>query len=1362
MSIKHKLAILFFTISFLPSVIIGILTYNNYEKLFERDELQRLEYIADYKLNEINMYFSGLIDDAKSMQSSWCIKENLPVIIEFSEDPSNPKFVSAKKILDERFQPTQNTWGLLDIIMTDMDGRVVYVTNSDHHRHLLKPMPDPDARSFREGLKGVYVTDIFKDPADNGKLRLFISVPSFTSDGLPIGVIIFEVDLDRIYTLIQDFTGLGNTGETLIAMKLNHDALYLNPLRHDPNAAFARRVEIGSISGIPIQRAVTGNKGCGHSIDYRGIKVLAAWRYLPTLRWGLVTKIDTAEAFKDCYVLRVVLFITMGILFIICVLISRMIAGFISKYRDHLESAVNERTSQISQLNRNVEFILGATKTGLDIIDSDFNIVYIDPEWKKVYGDPKGKKCYEYFMEKDEACRVCGVKEAIETKKPVVSEEILVKEGNRPMQVTTIPYQDEKGNWFVAEVNVDISERKKIEAELIKYREHLETLLEEKTNELRKSEEKYRIVSENAYDLETWQSPDGQFIYISPSCKKITGYTVEDFITDTSLYEKIIFQDDRVAFAHHRNKAIQEKSKGELEFRIVRADGKLRWIGHVCVPVFDNKGCYLGIRGSNSDITERKAAEEAQIQRQAELYGILETTTNGILAVNTHGKVLHINKRFLEMWNIPAGMLDPTDDKTLLNYVMHQLSEPDLFIDKVKHIYALTDKYEDILNFKDGRIFQRHSTPFTINGSLVGRVWSFRDITEERKLIDEIKRYGDEWQKTFDGSKDMISLLDRDMKIVKANLSLVNFVGQPMSRIIGAKCHKITHGTDEPIPECPVIIALQSKHHETTETFLVDKNIWISISADPILNKDGEVESIVHTIRDITEREIAEAALEISEANYRAIFDLASDAIIVRDIESYAIVDANEQACELLCYPKDELLKLSPEILFLDEPPNNWKYIKPIFDKAAAGEPQSIEMLLKDKAQRTFWVESHIKRAIIGGAYRLLSIAHDISERKDSERQIIDLNNSIAKANEELKNLALLDSHTGLYNYHYYSGVIESEFARAQRQDSRLSLIMMDIDYFKSINDVYGHQFGDLILKQFAEVLKKTVRLYDTVIRFGGEEFIIVAPGTGNEEVTKLAKRILSAVESFPFGDDTHKVKIKVSAASGSYPDDPRIKSSVDFINIADSILSKAKEEGGNRAYSSLNYAPNEHMKLKSQEPDVASLKDKIGKLTARGNQSVAEAILAFAKTIELKDRYTGAHVDDTMHYAVLISEKLGLGDRETEIIKYAAALHDLGKVGIPEAILQKNGKLTEEEFNIIKLHPQIGVDIIRPIQFLHDIIPAMLHHHERWDGSGYPTGLRKESIPLGSRIVAVADAYQAMISDRPYRKAIGQTEAIA
>jgi diguanylate cyclase (GGDEF)-like protein len=389
-------------------------------------------------------------------------------------------------------------------------------------------------------------------------------------------------------------------------------------------------------------------------------------------------------------------------------------------------------------------------------------------------------------------------------------------------------------------------------------------------------------------------------------------------------------------------------------------------------------------------------------------------------------------------------------------------------------------------------------------------------------------------------------------------------------------------------------------------------------------------------------------------------------------------------------------------------------------------------------------------------------LQNEIDRRKKAEKMLKKSEAHYRKSSERLKQLSLRDSHTGLYNHRYLQEVIEAEFQRARRYAHPLTVIMLDIDYFKSINDVYGHQFGDLVLKQFAKQLKRMVRRYDIVIRFGGEEFIIVSPGTARAQAIDLSQRLLDALNIFNFGDKKHTVKLKLSMAVVSYPEDEATKGA-GLINLADQILNKAKEFGGNRVYSSMDIKKQKSAvsETRNERSDIKLLKAKIDKLTKRANQSLVEAIFAFAKTIELKDHYTGEHVEMTVKYAKDIARRLGLSSLEVEQIGQAAMLHDLGKIGISENILLKKLKLNKKEFEEIKKHPQIGADIIRPVQFLHNLIPSIFYHHERWDGKGYPNGIKGEEIPIGARIIAIADVYQALTSDRPYRKAHSKKTAI-
>lgn len=391
---------------------------------------------------------------------------------------------------------------------------------------------------------------------------------------------------------------------------------------------------------------------------------------------------------------------------------------------------------------------------------------------------------------------------------------------------------------------------------------------------------------------------------------------------------------------------------------------------------------------------------------------------------------------------------------------------------------------------------------------------------------------------------------------------------------------------------------------------------------------------------------------------------------------------------------------------------------------------------------------------------RTADLLQEVSLHKNTELERSKLHHELLKSYEKLKSISLVDSQTGLYNRRYLQDVVEVEFHRTRRFAHSLAIVMLDIDYFKSINDVYGIAFGDLVLKQLARQLKRMLRRYDIFIRYAGEEFLIISPRLNRDSAVSMAQRLLEALNFINFGNKKHSVRLKLSLAAVSFPED-RAKNGSDLVNLANTVLNKAKEQGGNRAYSTLDMNSVSKKGKIFKAAGVRTLKKTIDKLNMKSKQGLAESIFAFAKTIELKDHYTGEHVENTVHYATEIARGLNLPREDVELIKQAAMLHDLGKIGISENILLKKGKLNKKEFEEIKKHPQIGADIIRPIQFLHALIPFIFYHHERWDGRGYPSGIKGEDIPVGARIIAIADVYQALISDRPYHKAFSKARAI-
>lgn len=361
-----------------------------------------------------------------------------------------------------------------------------------------------------------------------------------------------------------------------------------------------------------------------------------------------------------------------------------------------------------------------------------------------------------------------------------------------------------------------------------------------------------------------------------------------------------------------------------------------------------------------------------------------------------------------------------------------------------------------------------------------------------------------------------------------------------------------------------------------------------------------------------------------------------------------------------------------------------------------------------------------------------------------------------------LKELSLKDPLTGLYNYRYLRERLFSEFKRAKRYINPLSIVMVDIDYFKSVNDIYGHQYGDLIIKEIAHTLIKFSRSFDIVTRYGGEEFIILLPDTNKEGAIISAERLLYRISEHIFDEKSNKIKLKVSMGISSFPEDGANTES-EFLDFADKALRSAKELGGNRLFTFKRISDNDIKKITQRggKDNIYKLKEKLSKLENRVNQTLLESIYAFAKTIEAKDYYTGEHAENMVALAVMIGKALNLSGYEIDNLEHAAILHDLGKIGIPDNILHKKGKLSSKEYTIIKKHPQIGAEIIRSIHFLKDVAPIVLYHHERFDGMGYSSGLKGNEIPLGARIIAIADVYQALISDRPYRKAYSKKDAL-
>ncbi|MDP2917234.1 MAG: diguanylate cyclase [Dehalococcoidia bacterium] len=341
----------------------------------------------------------------------------------------------------------------------------------------------------------------------------------------------------------------------------------------------------------------------------------------------------------------------------------------------------------------------------------------------------------------------------------------------------------------------------------------------------------------------------------------------------------------------------------------------------------------------------------------------------------------------------------------------------------------------------------------------------------------------------------------------------------------------------------------------------------------------------------------------------------------------------------------------------------------------------------------------------------------------------------------ETARMARDDELTGLLNRRSLNEMLASEIGRHSRYGGVFSLIIIDLDSFKYFNDVYGHLAGDMVLKQAATIMKSSIRDADQAFRYGGDEFAILLPQTASEAASKVAERIRQQILAKVKLDST---PLTVSLGIATWPADGIGTSEI--ISAADAALYQAKRAGGNRAeFASKVLASSVTPMVVNKTPDSEAL----------------STIFALAATVDARDHYTRSHSKKVSAYAVALAEALGLGSLEINRLGSCALLHDIGKIGINDEILKKQGKLSEPEWDAVKMHPQLGAAITSHSHQLSTCLSGIIHHHERYDGTGYPRGLKGDEIPMEARILAVADAFAAMTTVRSYSRALSVQEAL-
>ena len=422
-----------------------------------------------------------------------------------------------------------------------------------------------------------------------------------------------------------------------------------------------------------------------------------------------------------------------------------------------------------------------------------------------------------------------------------------------------------------------------------------------------------------------------------------------------------------------------------------------------------------------------------------------------------------------------------------------------------------------------------------------------------------------------------------------------------------------------------------------------------------------------------------------------------------------------------------------------------------------AKEPYTFILLLTSKGEQDDFV-----KGMEAGAddYVVKPFNHnDLRVRLKAGRRIVELNEELLYVRDNLEKQATHDKLTGLYNRHFMVEILEKEFSRALRHQSDLSCLLLDLDNFKDVNDTFGHTFGDLVLREFSAGLEQNIRKSDISIRYGGEEFMVLLPNTGIAGAQNIAEKIRATCEKKRYDDGHNSTTVTVSIGIASIKQHQLIDDK-EIVACADKALYRSKAEGRNRitVYMKKPSWISNNNEI-SEDNNLGHLKENIAVVLEKTKKSSIESLELLTRDLSSDEHKQHNH--DIKRYITLIGEKLALPPAIIETFKRAANFHDYFKILLRKTFKTKHIVLNKEERTEIEDHPYMLSELIDSFDFFANEKSILQYHHENFDGTGYPDGLKGNEIPLGARIFAMVDAITAMLSGRLHRVKLSPEEMI-
>lgn len=600
---------------------------------------------------------------------------------------------------------------------------------------------------------------------------------------------------------------------------------------------------------------------------------------------------------------------------------------------------------------------------------------------------------------------------------------------------------------------------------------------------------------------------------------------------------------------------------------------------------------------------------------------------------------------------------------------------------------------------------------------------------------------------------------DRDGQVTSYSNGGARVLGWTAEDVVGRQTVLDLHGQARRDVIRDIMRVVDEQGHWDGEIPMCHKDgreVPVLLSVTPLTDGAGATVGYIGVAKDISDLKAAQDALRRERDFVRGLVETNELFILGTSAEDGRITMFNQGAERISGYSRDEVIgRRYSDVL---QPGGDRR---DLLEAIEQGTPEAFSAL--SRREHTITTRDGRQRVIAwnytacfdaaGRPQYIVGFGHDVTDERRMQASLEAAKAELERVNAELQRLATTDYLTGLLNRRQGAALFEREIARSRRQGTPLAVILLDIDHFKVLNDSHGHEFGDMVLKHLAREMMGRLRATDIVARHGGEEFLVVLPETALEQAVRLAEQLRRRIQesAVTHGD----VRVHMSSSFGVTILAPGEELAADeLVRRADEAMYFAKNLGGNRVVTW------ERVEKGQMEPSLATseeakaLESRIEALNRKNRDVLMDSLFALADDLETKSPYRRGHSSNMAQYAAAIAAEMDLSPEDTQLVCRAARLHDIGMAAVPPAVLGKNGPLSRADWSLVCQHPAAGVKVLQRLPFLQREVAVIRHHHERPDGRGYPDGLAGDAIPMTARILAVADALEAMTRDRPHRRA--------